>query len=147
MEYQITASMTVGHAAAYCPLQQITWSCKPTASVPIYCRIGNCRLLNLAPPNLRSEARLDGRRRCRMTNYELLRWLVETPSRGIRHYRMLSYYYGYSITHTLFHSRLKSLLFCKSSLPQPFLFLFQDSLYGFPRLFTVTSEHIRLFTF
>ena len=27
------------------------------------------------------------------------------------------------------------------------LFLFQDSLYGFPRLFTVTSEHIRLFTF
>jgi len=38
-------------------------------------------------------------------------------------------------------------LFCKSSLPQPFLFLFQHSLYGFPRLFTVTSEHIRLFTF
>ena len=38
-------------------------------------------------------------------------------------------------------------LFCKSSLPQPFLFLFQDSLYGFSRLFTVTSEHIRLFTF
>ena len=34
-----------------------------------------------------------------------------------------------------------------SSLPQPFLFLLQDSLYGFPRLFTVTSEHIRLFTF
>ena len=26
-------------------------------------------------------------------------------------------------------------------------FFFQDSLYGFPRLFTVTSEHIRLFTF
>jgi len=38
-------------------------------------------------------------------------------------------------------------LFCKSSLPQPFLFLRQDSLYGFPRLFTVTSEHIRLFYF
>ena len=56
-------------------------------------------------------------------------------------------YYGNSITHSLFHSRLKSLLFCKSSLPQPFLLLFQDSLYGFPRLFTVTSEHIRLFTF
>ena len=35
----------------------------------------------------------------------------------------------------------------KSSLPQPFLFLLQDSLYGFPRLFTVTSEHIRLFYF
>ena len=29
-----------------------------------------------------------------------------------------------------------------------FLFLIQVSLYGFPRLFTVTSEHIRrLFTF
>jgi len=27
------------------------------------------------------------------------------------------------------------------------LFLLQDSLYGFPILFTVTSEHIRLFTF
>ena len=27
---------------------------------------------------------------CRMTNYELLRWLVETPSRDIRHYRMLN---------------------------------------------------------
>jgi len=31
--------------------------------------------------------------------------------------------------------------------PQPFLFLLQDSLYVFPRLFAVTSEHIRLFTF
>ena len=30
--------------------------------------------------------------------------------------------YWYSITHSLFHSRLKSFLFCKSSLPQPFLF-------------------------
>jgi len=30
---------------------------------------------------------------------------------------------------------------------QPFLSLLQDSLYGFPRVFTVTSEHIRLFTF
>ena len=57
-----------------------------------------------------------------------------------------TYYYWYSITHSLFHL-LKSFLFCKSSLPQPFLFLLQDSLYGFPRLFTVTSEHIRLFTF
>ena len=42
---------------------------------------------------------------------------------------------------------LTSFLFCKSSLLQPFLFLIQVSLYGFPRLFTVTSEHIRLFTF
>ena len=50
------------------------------------------------------------------------------------------FYYGYSITHSLFHSRLKSFLFCESSLPQPFLCLLQDSLYGFPRLFTATSE-------
>ena len=49
-----------------------------------------------------------------------------------------------AITHSLFHSRLKSFLFCKSSLPHPFLFFIQVSLYGFPRLFTVTSEHIRL---
>ena len=48
-----------------------------------------------------------------------------------------TYYYWYSITHSLFHSRLKAFLFCKSSLPQPFLFLIQVSLYGFPRLFTL----------
>ena len=47
----------------------------------------------------------------------------------------------YSITHSLFHSRLKTSLFCKSFPPQPFLFLFQDSLHGFPRLFTVISYH------
>ena len=45
------------------------------------------------------------------------------------------------ITHSLFHSRLKTFLFCKSFLPQPFLFL-RDSLHGFPRLFTVISEHV-----
>ena len=27
---------------------------------------------------------------CRMTNYELLRWLVETPSRDVEHYRMFT---------------------------------------------------------
>ena len=37
----------------------------------------------------------------------------------------------------LFLSRLKSFLFCKSSLPQPFLCLIQVSLYGFPSLFTL----------
>jgi len=57
------------------------------------------------------------------------------------------FYYSYAITHSLFHSRLKSFLFCESSLPQPFLSLLQDSLYGFPRLFTATSEHIRLIYF
>jgi len=40
---------------------------------------------------------------------------------------------------------LKSFLFCKSFPPQPSLFLLQDSLHGFPRLFTVTSEHIRFY--
>jgi len=57
------------------------------------------------------------------------------------------FYYWYSITHWLFHSRLKSFLFCESSLQQPFLCLLQDSLYGFPSLLTATSEHIRLFYF
>ena len=56
-----------------------------------------------------------------------------------------TYYYWYSITHSLFHSRLKSFLFCKSSLPLPFFFLLQDSLYGFPRLFTVTSFYFLVF--
>ena len=51
----------------------------------------------------------------------------------------------YSITHSLFHSRLKTFLFCKSFALQPFLFLIQVSLHGFPRLFTITSEHIRLY--
>jgi len=41
----------------------------------------------------------------------------------------------------LFYSRLKTFLFCKSFPPHPFLFLLQDSLPGFPRLFTVISEH------
>ena len=36
---------------------------------------------------------------------------------------VMNTYYWYSITHSLFHSRLKSFLFCKSSLPHPFLFL------------------------
>ena len=48
----------------------------------------------------------------------------------------------YSITHSLFYSRLKTSLLCKSFPPQPFLFLLQDSVHGFPRLFTVISEHI-----
>jgi len=33
-------------------------------------------------------------------------------------------------------------LFYKSFPPQPFLFIFQDSLHVFSRLFTVISEHI-----
>jgi len=56
---------------------------------------------------------------------------------SLQSYLLYTYYYWYSITLSLFHSRLKSFLFCKSSLPQPFLFLIQVSLYGFPRLFTL----------
>ena len=48
----------------------------------------------------------------------------------------------YSITHSLFHSWLKTFLFCKSLSPQPFLFLLWDTLHGFSRLFTVISGHI-----
>jgi len=48
----------------------------------------------------------------------------------------------YSITHSLFHSRLKTFLFCKSFPPPTFFFLLQDPLHGFPRLFTVISQHI-----
>jgi len=50
--------------------------------------------------------------------------------------------FWYSITHSLFHSRVKTFLFCKSFPLQPFLFLLHDSLHGLPRLFTVISEHI-----
>ena len=49
---------------------------------------------------------------------------------------------GNSITHSLSHSTLKTFFFCKSFLPQPFLFLLRDSLHGFLRLFSVISEHI-----
>ena len=48
----------------------------------------------------------------------------------------------YSFTHSLFHSRLKTFLFCKSLPPEPFLLLLRDSLHGLPRLFTVISEHM-----
>jgi len=46
------------------------------------------------------------------------------------------------ITHSRFHCRLKTFVFCKSFPLQPFLFLFQDSLHGFPGLFSVISDHI-----
>jgi len=58
-------------------------------------------------------------------------------------------YYWYSITHSRFHSRLTGVNPSFSANPpyRSLPFLLQDSLYGFPRLFTVTSEHIRLFIF
>ena len=51
-----------------------------------------------------------------------------------------------SPTHSFTH-RLKSFLFLQILPTAAFPFLLQDSLYGFPRLFIVTSEHIRLFYF
>ena len=42
---------------------------------------------------------------CRMTNYELLRWLVETPSRDFEHYRMTDDSWQSIIRH--FHVRWK----------------------------------------
>jgi len=45
-----------------------------------------------------------------------------------------TYYYCFSITRSLFHSRLKTFLFCKSFPPQ-----------RIPQTFTVTSEHIRFY--
>ena len=47
----------------------------------------------------------------------------------------------YSITHSLFHSRLKTFLFCKSFPLQPFL---SSSIFTtwIPRTVTVISEHI-----
>ena len=52
----------------------------------------------------------------------------------------------YSITHSLFHSRLKTFLFCKSFPMQPPIFL-HDSLHGFPSLFTVIAHPSLLFSF
>jgi len=48
----------------------------------------------------------------------------------------------YSITHSLFHSRHKTFLFCKSFPLQPSVLLLKYSVHGFPGLFTVISEHI-----
>jgi len=74
--------------------------------------------------------------------------VVRQP-RTAEYYRLRSlsasshtYYYLVFITHSLFHSRLKTFLFCKSFPPQPFLFFLHDSLHGFPGLFTVVCEHI-----
>ena len=51
-----------------------------------------------------------------------------------------------SIAHSLFHSRLKTYLFCKSFPPQPFLF-FSRNEYMIPQTLTATSEHIRFYFF
>jgi len=53
-----------------------------------------------------------------------------------------TYYYQFSITHSLFHSRLKTFLFCKSFPLQPFFFFFRTDYMDSPD-FTVTSERTR----
>jgi len=51
-----------------------------------------------------------------------------------------TYYYWYSISPSLFHSGLKTSLFCKYFPPWPSFFRTD---HGFPGLFNATSEHIR----
>jgi len=109
------------------------------------CRVHACALGRCAAPPAARTSALTLWRHCRLSVAPLP--LHRRVDSCLLQLRILSFYYWYSITHSLSHSRLKSVLFCESSLPQPFLFLLQDSLYGFPRLFTATSEHIRLFTF
>jgi len=46
------------------------------------------------------------------------------------------YYYLFFITHSLFHSRLKTFFFCKSFPLQPFFFFFRTD-YMIPQTFTV----------
>jgi len=50
-----------------------------------------------------------------------------------------SYYYQFFITHSLFHSRLKTFFFCKSFPLQPFFFFFR-TYYMIPKTITVTSS-------
>ena len=52
---------------------------------------------------------------------------------------LISYYYQLFITHSLFHSRLKTFFFCKSFPPQPFFFFFSTD-YMIPQTFKVTSS-------
>ena len=53
-------------------------------------------------------------------------------------------YYQFSITHSLFNSRLKTSFLCKSCPLQPFFFFFRID-YMIPQTFTFTSEHIRFY--
>ena len=57
-----------------------------------------------------------------------------------------TYYYWYSITHSLFHSRLKTFLFCKSFPPQPFLFFFRTDYIDYPDCLLLLLS-ISVFTF
>ena len=55
------------------------------------------------------------------SSFLLIMFLIRSLS-PYSHTYCHTYYCWYSITHSLSNSRLKSFLFCKSSLPQPFLF-------------------------
>ena len=56
-----------------------------------------------------------------------------------KHLTVESYYYLFFITHSLFHSRLKTFFFCKSFPLQPFFFFFRtDNM--IPQTFMVTSR-------
>jgi len=91
----------------------------------------------------------DSRRQSRQRLQVLQR---HTPSHltGVESYTVIyaansyTYYYRFSIAHSLFHSRLKTFLFCKSFPLQPFFFFFRTD-YMIPQTFTVTSEHIRFY--
>jgi len=51
----------------------------------------------------------------------------------------------FSITHSLFHSWLKTFFFCKSFPPQSFFFFFRSDYMDSPQTFAVTSERIRFY--
>ena len=60
---------------------------------------------------------------------------------------LISYNYWFFITHSLFHSRLKTFFFCKSFPLQPFFFFFK-TYYMIPQTFTVRpTSNISAFTF
>jgi len=56
-------------------------------------------------------------------------------------------YYRYSITRSLFHSRLKTFLFCKSFPLQPFLFSFRIHYMDFPDCLLLLLSIFRLLLF
>ena len=57
-----------------------------------------------------------------------------------------TFYYWYSVSHPLFHSRLKTFLFCKSFPPQPFLFFFRTDYMDSPDCLLLLLS-ISVFTF
>ena len=60
---------------------------------------------------------------------------------------LISYYYWFFITHSLFHFRLKTFFFCKSFQLQPFFFFFRTD-YMIPRhLLLLLKYLLSLFSF